>query len=175
MVLRGLFAALAVLVLAVQTARVLADRPAEPTAGPRGGPAASSMASADNGPDPGLDAGFAALGLLPALPPAPGVQAATAPGCADPVLLTWVDFNGLGTAAAHALLDLPGVPRVVYLGFVGTHTRTAPILGRWAAASLLGLLGLRQGEVPQQVLLLMLPAACPDLQALDWSRLSPWS
>ena len=152
---RGVFAALALLVLAAQIMAIRADM-VTPEA-------------------PNLGAGLVGLGLRPAPSPAPDLLAATAPGCAEPLLLTLVDFNGVGQAAGQGLLDRPGVPRVVYLGFVGTHAGTATIMGRWAVASLLRLLGLRAEPAPQRVVLVMLPTACPDLRELDWSRLSPWS
>ena len=162
LVLRGVFAALAVLVLAAQVARsgaeAVADHPAD---------AAAAFAAT-------FAATFAALGLRPVPPPVPGTLAGVAAGCGQPVSLAWVDFNGLGQAAARALLTLPGEPRFVYLGFVGARAAPAPIAARWATASLLHVLGLRAGDVPREVVLVMLPPACPQLAGLDWSRLSPW-
>ncbi len=154
LLLRGLFVALAVLVLAAQVARgradTAADRPADPAAA------------------------LAALGLSPVPAPLPGTLAATVAGCPQPVTLAWVDFNGLGQAVVRALLTWPGTPRFVYLGFVGARAAPAPIAARWAAASLLHVVGLRPGEVPRAVVLVVLPPACPELAGLDWSRLSPW-
>ena len=158
LLLRGVFAALAVLVLAAQVVRSGADAAA-------GRPADAAAA---------LAAAFPALGLRPAPPPVPGTLAGVAVGCLQPVTLAWVDFNGLGQATASALLTRPGEPRFVYLGFVGARAAPAPIAARWAAASLLHVLGLRAGEVPREVVLVMLPPACPELAGLDWSKLSPW-
>ncbi len=151
---RGLFVALAVLVLAAPVARSGAD-------------AAAGSALP-------LAAAVAALGLRPAAPVVPGTLAAMAAGCGQAVTVAAADFNGLGQETVRAALALPGDRRFVYLGLVAGQARVAAIAARWAAASLLHVLGLRRGDVPRQVVLVMLPPACPGLAALDWSRLSPW-
>ena len=152
--LRGLLISLAVLALATQAARFAADGPAD---------------------EPDLTARLAALALQPAASTRPDTFAATAPGCQEPVVLARVSFDGSGHDAERTLLALPATPRFVYLGFVGEHASTARMLGRWAAATLLHVTGLRRRAVPRDLVLVMLPSACPRLAQLDWSRLSPWS
>lgn len=152
---RGIFGALAALVLFAQVTRTETDAQARPPPDPAGV--------------------LAAFGLRPAASTLPDTLAALAPDCPQPVTLVRVDFNGLGQAAARSVLALPGAPRFVYLGAVGTQADAVSIAARWAAASLLRVLGLRAGEVSREVVLVMLPASCPRLAGLDWSKLSPWS
>ncbi len=153
--LRAVFIGLVVLTLAAQAARIVTEPAMEQASG--------------------LDAGFAALGLQLVAPALPGTLAALAPDCAEPLTLATVDRNGHGYGTARALLDWPGEPRFVYLGFVGAHANAVSIALRWAAASFLRLVGLRQLPVPRDVVLVMLPASCPRLPELDWSALSPWN
>jgi hypothetical protein len=152
--LRGVFLGLAALTVAAQAQRLAADIPAaEETT---------------------LQAGLAALGLRPVTPALPDTLAVAAPGCADPVVLANVHVSGLGRDTARTLLDLPAEPRFVYLGFVGARADTVAIAARWAAASVLHAIAPDRGSVPLDVVLVMLPSACPALARLDWSRLSPW-
>lgn len=153
--LRTVFIGLAALALATQAARLAVDLP---------------TAEDDN-----ISAGLAALELRPTAPTLPGTVFAAAPGCAEPVVLTRVRFDGLGRATARALLGRPSSPRFVYLGSVSRHASAAPLIARWAAASVLHVFGLRQGTAPGSLVLVMLPLGCPELSRLDWSRVSPWS
>lgn len=153
-VLRGLFVVLALLVLAAQVAR--------------------GRAEAGAGSPPPLADALAGLGLHPTAPAVPDTLAATAAGCGQAVTVAEADFNGFGQTAGQTVLALPGTPRFVYLGLVGGKPHVAAIATRWAAASLLHVLGLRREKVPRQLVLVMLPRACPELAGLDWSRLSPW-
>ena len=152
--LRGVFIGLAMLVLATQAGRLAADMPADEASG--------------------FDAGMATLGLRQTTPMLPGTLAAAAPGCAEPLALARVDFNGLGRDAARALLDLPAAPRFVYLGLVGAEASPASVAARWVAASVLHAVGLRPNAAPRDLVLVMLPSSCPALARMDWSRLSPW-
>jgi hypothetical protein len=36
-------------------------------------------------------------------------------------------------------------------------------------------MGLRSGKTPDAMVVAELPIACPELTALDWSVLSPWT
>lgn len=154
LLLRSVFVALALLTVAAQAERLAADMPPDATVS--------------------LAAELSALGLRPTAPSLPDTLAAVAPGCAEPVVLANVDVDGLGRATAGHLLTLPAEPRFVYLGFVGTHASTVAIAARWAAASVVHALDPRRGAVPLDLVLVMLPSACPALAQLDWSRLSPW-
>jgi hypothetical protein len=65
--------------------------------------------------------------------------------------------------------------RYIYLGFVGEKPNLMSIAGRWVAASALRVMGLRSGKTPDAMVVAELPIACPELTALDWSVLSPWT
>jgi hypothetical protein len=157
--LRALFLGLALLVLAAQAGRLQA------------GPPMSDQAR--------LVQGIAALGLRPAAaPPGDGLETAlwlAADGCPRPLTLARVQFDGRGTETSRVLLGLHGQPVFVYLGAVGGHYSTLTLLQRWAAASILHVLGLRPPAAPLWFVIVMLPPACPALPRLDWSRLSPWA
>ena len=151
--LRSAFVGLALLVLATQIGRLMASAPQAETWSP----------------DPML----AELKLQATAASFPGTFAANAAGCDEPIVFAGVGFNGLGKETARALLRRPATPRFVYLGFVGEHASTPSMLARWAIASLLHLVGLRLKAVPDELVIVMLPLACPALAKLDWSRLSP--
>ena len=153
--LRACFVAIAMLVLATQAGRLAA---------------APSVADA-----PDLSRGLAALGLVPGATLEDGTLSLHAEGCAVPVRLAQVGFNGAGEDAVRALLATGATPRFVYLGHVGAQADTAALLARWAGAATLHTLGLRRRAVPADVILVMVPSACPSLAARDWSLLSPWS
>ena len=153
--LRGLFAALLILMLAAQAARI--SRTAQPD-------------ESANLPD-----GLTRLGSRVQAEPVSERLTAIFPGCPVPVTVARI---GLGGATNDALAVLPALdaePRYAYLGFVGARLDWATVAGRWAAASALAVLGLRHSSVPISVVLVMVPTACPGLVALDWSVLSPWS
>src|SRR5215469_10845973 len=73
-----------------------------------------------------------------------GVLRAAASGCRNPVMITYVDVDGRGSEAAHALHGADVVVRYVYLGAVVDKMASIAVAGRWATASALAALGLRR-------------------------------
>lgn len=128
--------------------------------------------SVTQGADPSV--GFDSLGLRRVQSTMADVVAVEAPGCAEPLMVTHIHFDGFGQSTARALMELGTQPRFVYLGFVGEYASPVSIVSRWAVASLLQALGMRRDDVPHEVLLVTLPVACPGLTQMDWSELSPW-
>ena len=102
-----------------------------------------------------------------------GVLRATASGCRNPVMITYVNADGRGSEAARALLGADVVVRYVYLGAVVDKLASIAVAGRWATASALAALGLRRAGVPRNAIVVALPRECPQLAELDWSALSP--
>jgi len=113
------------------------------------------------------------LGILPS--DNPHLLTISAPGCAQPLQLTTVQFDGTQSAVARYLLSLPGEPRFIYLGFVGQTPDPLQIAMRWGAGTALHVLGIHQSRAPKGLLLVTIPSSCLDLKKLDWARLSPWS
>lgn len=148
-----LFAALLLLVLATQAARLAADAAAPP--------------------EPDLAAEAAAIGLRPAGESPDGLRLAAAPGCPQPVALATPTFDGLGAPDLRALRARGGPLKVVYLHQVTAAPHLLPLVARWAAASLRHTLGLRRAAVPRHYVVAALPPGCPALDGLDWARLSP--
>jgi hypothetical protein len=117
---------------------------------------------------------LATLGLHAAPANAPAVLTAMAPGCPEPVVVATITFDGDDSHTLRALLATAGVTRYVYLGYVGSSVSPIAVGGRWAVASALGTFGLRRTHIPHEVIVAMIPKACPQLADLDWSVLSPW-
>jgi hypothetical protein len=153
--LRCLFGGLAMLTMVTQAARLT-----------------SSDVRSDSATD--LAGGLARLGLQVATT-AQGVLTATHPDCPEPVALGWVNFDGTNDNTMRAPLPTATVARYAYLGFLGGDVDKVAIGSRWVAASALSALGVRRGAVPRAVVVVRLPKACPELNSIDWSALSPWS
>ncbi len=151
--LRAVFVGLGLLVVAAQAARFGADARTAPRAG--------------------LEAALRSLGLTVEPAPASGVVTAAARGCDAPVRLTEIRFDGLGRAATSELLEAPSRRRFVYLGQVGDRFDRLAVVRRWAFASALRAIGLRDGDVPDEVVVVSMPLECPVLADLDWASLSP--
>jgi hypothetical protein len=154
LLLRGVFAGLLVLTLTAQAARV------------------SQPVQSDQYAN--LSVGLASLGSLVQTTPSSESPRAIFPGCTIPVTLVRIGFDGTNNDALDTLPTPDVVLRYVYLGFVGTRLDLAAIARRWAMASALAVLRLRQASVPVSVVLVIVPKACPSLAGLDWSVLSPW-
>jgi len=86
-----------------------------------------------------------------------------------------VGFDGSNDDLLDEYRATDAVQRYVYLGFVGNRLNLTAIASRWVAASALNVFGLRSGRAPSTVVAVFMPKQCPDLSALDWSLLSPWS
>ncbi len=151
--LRAVFVGLGLLAVAAQAARFEADARTAPRAGP--------------------EEALRSLGLTVEPAPASGVVTAAAPGCDAPVRLTGIRFDGLGRAATSELLEAPSRRRFVYLGEVGDRFDRLSVVRLWAVASVLRAIGLREGDVPGEVVVVSLPLGCPELADLDWASLSP--
>lgn len=104
----------------------------------------------------------------------PETVAASVPQCAPQLLLTTVHLDGSGSATARYVLTLPREARFVYLGLAGGTANPVQIAARWATGSALHILGLRERKAPTNVVLVQIPASCPHLKNLDWTKLSPW-
>jgi len=65
--------------------------------------------------------------------------------------------------------------RYVYLGSVGDTRDRPAMFRRWIWADVLFTVGLRPAKPRPKFVLVVLPKACPELAALRWSVLSPWS
>jgi hypothetical protein len=153
--LRGLFAAFLILMLAAQATRI--SRTAQPDE------------SAN------LSDGLTSLGSRVQAEPVSERLTAIFPGCPVPVTVAPIGLVGATDDTLSVLPALDTEQRYAYLGFVGTRLDWTTIAGRWAAASALAVFGLRHSSVPVSVVLVTVPTACPGLAALDWSVLSPWS
>jgi len=155
LLLRGVFASLLILGLAAQAARV------------------SSGTKSDEATN--LTDGLARLGgrLLATTPS--GALTVVVSDCPDPITLAQVGFDGSHDDLLEASRATNTVSRYVYLGFVGNSLDLTAIASRWAAASALSVLGLRRDKTPDKVVVVLLPKTCPNLAALNWSVLSPWS
>jgi hypothetical protein len=114
------------------------------------------------------------LGLRPTASPVPGTVMAFAPDCASPIILTELDFDGLGEAVARSLIRQQGKLRLVYRGSVGGPMSIVPIAGRWLGTSILHMIGVHRASVPQTVLVIQVPPTCPSLADLEWTKLSQW-
>jgi hypothetical protein len=147
------FAALMLLVLATQAARMADD--------------------ARTGEPPDLAAVLTGLDLRPAGGTPEGILLAESPGCAEPAAFSGLGFNGLNDPASRAL-RARGTVRTAYLGEVTEAPSKLHLLVRSAAASLRHAAGLRAAPVPQDVVQFTLPAGCPALARRDWTALSPW-
>lgn len=152
--LHGVFAALAALTVAAQTARFETDPMHDR--------------------QPKIERGLSSLGLRLTTPTLPDRLTATSPDCAEPITLAELDFDGVGETVARSVIGPPSILRLVYLGSAGGPSSIASIAGRWAGTSILHVVGVHPARVPQTVLVIQLPPACPTLADLDWARLSPW-
>jgi hypothetical protein len=114
------------------------------------------------------------LGLQVSAADGSAILTVVAPGCPEPLFVTAAGFDGEGDGTLRTLLVTDGVPRYVYLGYVGSSAAPVAMGSRWAAASALAVFGLRQTSIPSEVIVAILPKACPHLTHLDWSVLSPW-
>ncbi len=122
-------------------------------------------------PVPVLVAGLAALGLQVQPPDGQGFVAATAPGCPAPLVAGLFAIDG-GEHARYAQLLGPGTDaRFVYMGQVAPYAEELHAPRRWAMANAQALLGLRNKPVPTKMVLVALPAACPQLMDEDWKQL----
>jgi hypothetical protein len=155
-VTRGMFVGLLILGLTAQVARTLNS-------------VTTAAATSD------LAAGLARLGgrVLVTMPS--GAATAVVSGCADPVIVGQVGFDGSGDGLLDGTAVMDVVPRYAYLGFVGDRLDLTAIGGRWVAASTRQVFGLRRDRAPEKVVVVLVPKTCPSLTGFDWSVLSPWS
>lgn len=131
--------------------------------------------SAPTGVSTRLDRDLRTLGMIAGPSDLAGTLSISASTCAEPLFLTAVRFDGSGSATAQYLMGQPGEARFIYLGFVGERPDPWQIAVRWAAHTVLHVLGLRGSKAPGKVLLVLIPATCPQLGNVDWAALSPWA
>lgn len=155
-VLRGLFVSLLVAAMLTQAVRVRSDSP-------------------QRGYDTILSHRVAKLGPRVIASTGSSLLIVTVTGCREPVAITYMGADGSGEQETQELLTTDVVARYVYLGSVTDKIDPFVIGARWATASALEALGLRRGDVPRDVVAIMMPKACPELANLDWSVLSPWT
>jgi hypothetical protein len=151
---RLLFATLLFLALAAQFGRFSGER-------------------ARSGAEAVLVDGLTGLGLRISATSPSGTMTAATPGCPEPVEIARAGFDGSGAVTMRAPTVAEATRRFVYLGLVADRIDYAAISGLWVTASVLAALGMRQGAVPTEVVIVMLPKGCPALATYDWSVLSP--
>jgi hypothetical protein len=124
-----------------------------------------------------LAAGLEQLGVQTEAPTAAGILTGHAQSCEQPlhVMLVGIDgaeeewLGGISQGQSGSML------RYVYLGSVDDTRDRAAMFGRWIWADVLFTVGLRPAKPRPKFVLVVLPKTCPELAALRWSVLSPWS
>jgi hypothetical protein len=129
--------------------------------------------SGEHGAEPQPRVNFAALGLSAEQQLPDGTWALTAQGCAQPVFAAAASLVGAELTAARHVLARPGLLKTVFLGQTSDGFSASTMAWRWMQATARHVIGLASGKVPQTAVFLRLPASCPQLNALQWSLLSP--
>jgi hypothetical protein len=108
-------------------------------------------------------------------PGANGIIHAVSEGCPFPIILGRLNRVGQEDAGFWPLQMPDTQVRYVYLGTVGARPDRLEFFWRFLAANSAAVLGLRDARPMQNVVVAVLPQACPQLANLNWVSLAPWS
>jgi hypothetical protein len=122
-----------------------------------------------------LAAGLQQLDVQTEGPTAAGILTGHSQSCDQPlhVMLVGIDgaedewLGGIGTSQSSNML------RYVYLGSVGETRDRSAMFRRWIWADVMFTVGLRSPKPRPKFVIVVLPRACPELETLRWSILSP--
>jgi hypothetical protein len=116
---------------------------------------------------------LASLRLQPVTSGQSDIVAALIPDCPTPIAIVLLRIDGGDDARAAAMLGPDKIGLYVYFGSAERQPSRLGLYGRWLTASAEAMLGARHTRAPARKALVILPAACSWLTALDWARLSP--
>jgi hypothetical protein len=94
--------------------------------------------------------------------------------CQQPIHAMFLRIDGADAGRLDALPPDETVLRYIYLGSVGQSWDKAAFIRRSIWAGLRFAVGLRSDRSPRDLVVVMLPRACPELANLTWAELSPW-
>jgi hypothetical protein len=96
-----------------------------------------------------------------------------APSCEQPIHILPMRIDGVADERLRGLRQEDEVVRYAYLGLVEPERHNSVMIGRWIWASVGFIAGSRPARPRFEFVAVVLPRACPDLVALEWSELSP--
>jgi hypothetical protein len=96
------------------------------------------------------------------------------PSCKQPIHVMLLRNDGVEDERLGGFHADEEVARYVYLGSVQETRDQVTIISRWAWARARSIVGLRSVKPPSNLVVVMLPRACPGLTTLEWATLSPW-
>jgi hypothetical protein len=133
----------------------------------------AGRADADAGAQDALVGRLARLQIQATELPASGLLAARSAACDSPFVAGLLQSDGADSEVALRFAGSGTVIHYAYLGAVDPQVSRTKLLARWAWASLLFNVGLRQAKPPSSMAVVAYPRSCAALDAIDWATLSP--